>query len=73
MLATLDTVRIIGLTGGIAAGKTSSSDMNAFIGSYSAQGVTKNVKFDAKGEPSEVSVWAYKVSGGKIVPDQEIK
>ncbi|KRE52920.1 transporter [Phycicoccus sp. Soil748] len=58
---------------GIAAGKTSSSDMNAFIGSYSAQGVTKNVKFDAKGEPSEVSVWAYKVSGGKIVPDQEIK
>jgi branched-chain amino acid transport system substrate-binding protein len=58
---------------GIAAGKSSSSDMNAFISSYSAKGVTKNVKFDAKGEPSEVSVWAYKVTGGKIVPDQEIK
>ncbi|WP_406831002.1 branched-chain amino acid ABC transporter substrate-binding protein [Pedococcus sp. KACC 23699] len=58
---------------GIAAGKTSNADMTAFIGSYSAKGVTKNVKFDAKGEPSEVSVWAYKVEGGKIVPDQEIK
>jgi branched-chain amino acid transport system substrate-binding protein len=31
------------------------------------------VKFDSKGEPSQVSVWAYKVTGGKIVPDQEIK
>ena len=26
-----------------------------------------------KGEPAEVSVWAYKVEGGKIVPDQEVK
>ena len=58
---------------GIGAGKKTSADMNAFIASYSAKGVTKNVKFDAKGEPSEVSVWAYKVTGGKIVPDQEIK
>ncbi|MDU0315832.1 branched-chain amino acid ABC transporter substrate-binding protein [Phycicoccus sp. M110.8] len=57
----------------IAAGKTSSSDMNSFIASYDKQGVTKKVKFDSKGEPAEVSVWAYKVSGGKIVPDQEIK
>lgn len=57
----------------IKAGKTSSADMMSFISSYSAQGVTKNVKFDAKGEPAEVSVWAYKVSGGKIVADQEIK
>src|SRR6478735_3917423 len=58
---------------GIKAGKTTSADMMAFISSYSAKGVTKNVKFDAKGEPAEVSVWAYKVTGGKIVPDQEIK
>jgi branched-chain amino acid transport system substrate-binding protein len=58
---------------GIAAGKTSSSDMNSFIASYDKQGVTKKVKFDSKGEPAEVSVWAYKVTGGKIVPDQEIK
>ena len=57
----------------IKDGKTSSADMMSFISSYSAKGVTKTVKFDAKGEPAEVSVWAYKVTGGKIVPDQEIK
>ena len=57
----------------IKDGKTSSADMMSFISSYTAKGVTKNVKFDAKGEPAEVSVWAYKVTGGKIVPDQEIK
>ena len=57
----------------IKDGKTSSADMMSFISSYTAKGVTKNVKFDAKGEPAEVTVWAYKVTGGKIVPDQEIK
>ena len=57
----------------IKDGTTSSADMMSFISSYSAKGVTKTVKFDAKGEPAEVSVWAYKVTGGKIVPDQEIK
>jgi branched-chain amino acid transport system substrate-binding protein len=57
----------------IAAGKTDWADVTSFISSYSKQGVTKNIKFDAKGEPAEVSVWAYKVTGGKIVPDQEIK
>ncbi|HEV7148536.1 MAG TPA: branched-chain amino acid ABC transporter substrate-binding protein [Pedococcus sp.] len=58
---------------GIKAGKLTNADMNAFIASYSAQGVTKMVKFDDKGEPSSVSVWAYKVTGGKIVADQEVK
>jgi branched-chain amino acid transport system substrate-binding protein len=57
----------------IKDGKTTSADMMSFISSYSAKGVTKNVKFDAKGEPAEVTVWAYKVTGGKIVPDQEVK
>lgn len=57
----------------IAAGKTDWKDVTDFIASYNKQGVTKNIKFDAKGEPAEVSVWAYKVTGGKIVPDQEIK
>jgi branched-chain amino acid transport system substrate-binding protein len=58
---------------GVAAGKTSSEDMTAFIKSYDQPGVTKRIKFDAKGEPAEVTVWAYKVEGGKIVADQEIK
>jgi branched-chain amino acid transport system substrate-binding protein len=47
--------------------------MTAFIKSYDQPGVTKRIKFDAKGEPAEVTVWAYKVEGGKIVADQEIK
>ena len=41
--------------------------------SYDKQGVTKQIKFDDTGEPTDISVWAYKVEGGKIVPDQEIK
>jgi branched-chain amino acid transport system substrate-binding protein len=57
----------------IKAGKTSSNDVNAFIASYDQKGVTKQVKFDAKGEPADIHVWAYKVTGGKIVPDQEVK
>jgi len=57
----------------IAAGKTSLSDVNTFVHNYDAKGVTKQIKFDAQGEPSDKTVWAYKVAGGKIVPDQEIK
>jgi len=57
----------------IKEGKTKSADITSFIGSYDKKGVTKQVKFDSKGEPAEVSVWAYKVQSGKIVPDQEIK
>ena len=58
---------------GIAAGKSTRDDMLAFVKSYDKQGVTKKMKFDPTGEPAEVSVWAYKVEGGKIVPVKEIK
>ena len=58
---------------GIAAGKTTRDAMLEYVKSYDKQGVTKKMKFDATGEPSEVSVWAYKVQGGKIVPVKEIK
>jgi branched-chain amino acid transport system substrate-binding protein len=61
------------LLDGIAAGKTSRQDMVDFVKAYDKPGVTKQLKFDPTGEPSQVSVWAYKVEGGKIVPDQEIK
>lgn len=57
----------------IAAGKSTGKDVNEFLKTYDKQGVTKQIKWDDKGEPAAVSVWAYKVSGGKIVPDQEIK
>ncbi len=57
----------------IADGKTSSQDVSDFLKAYDKPGVTKRIKFDENGEPAEVSVWAYKVTNGKIVKDQEIK
>jgi branched-chain amino acid transport system substrate-binding protein len=66
-----DAARI--LLDGITAGKTTRQDMVDFVKSYDKPGVTKQLKFDATGEPSEIAVWAYKVENGKIVPDREIK
>lgn len=60
------------LLSGIAEGKTTREDLLSYVKSYDKPGVTKQLKFDDKGEPSSVSVWAYKVDGGKIVADQEI-
>ncbi|PRY17980.1 branched-chain amino acid ABC transporter substrate-binding protein [Kineococcus rhizosphaerae] len=60
------------LLNGIAEGKVSREDLLSYVKSYDKPGVTKQLKFDDKGEPSEVSVWAYKVQGGQIVADQEI-
>ncbi|GAA4661334.1 branched-chain amino acid ABC transporter substrate-binding protein [Kineococcus glutinatus] len=60
------------LLDGIAAGNTDRESLLEYVGSYDDAGVTKQLTFDDKGEPSEISVWAYKVEGGKIVTDQEI-
>jgi branched-chain amino acid transport system substrate-binding protein len=57
----------------ISAGKLTRADVLSFVASYDKPGVTKQLKFDAKGEPTDIHVWAYKVEGGKIVPDQEVK
>ena len=42
---------------GIDAGKTTRADLLSYVASYDQQGVTKELKFDGKGEPSAVSVW----------------
>jgi len=60
------------LLDGIAAGKDRSS-MVDFVKSYDKKGVTKQLKFDAKGESADIKVFAYKVEGGKIVGTGEIK
>ena len=60
------------LLSGIAEGNTDRESLLEYVGSFDGPGVTKTLKFDDKGEPSEISVWAYKVEGGKIVTDQEI-
>ncbi len=49
------------LLDGIAAGKDRSS-MVDFVKTYDKKGVTKQLKFDAKGESSEIHVYAYKVA-----------
>ena len=57
---------------GIAAGK-SRETMLDFVKAYDKPGVTKQLKFDDKGEVTQVKVFAYKVEGGKIVSIGEIK
>jgi len=56
----------------IGAGNSSREDVNAFIGEYDEPGVTKQITFTETGEIETVIIWAYKVEGGEIVPDQEI-
>lgn len=51
---------------GIAAGKTSHQDMNAFIGSYTADGVSGPIAFDANGDITSSTIWAYMVKNGKL-------
>ncbi len=58
---------------GIDAGKTTRADMLAFVNGYSKQGLTKMISFDAQGEVADKGVWAYKMVGGKVTADQEIK
>jgi branched-chain amino acid transport system substrate-binding protein len=60
------------LLNGIKAGKTRDT-MVDFVKNYDKAGVTKQLKFDAKGEVTDVKVFAYKVENGKIVSVGEIK
>ncbi|MFB9376348.1 branched-chain amino acid ABC transporter substrate-binding protein [Kineococcus gynurae] len=57
---------------GIADGKTTREGLLEWTAGYDEPGVTKQLKFNDKGEPADVVVWAYKVEGGKIVTDQSI-
>lgn len=57
----------------VDAGHTTRESVLKFVASYNADGVTKHLSFDSKGEVTDISVWAYKVANGKIVADQEIK
>ncbi|MGW0432710.1 branched-chain amino acid ABC transporter substrate-binding protein [Micromonospora sp. NPDC003197] len=62
------------LLAGIKAGKSTRADMLEFVKGYSGEGIAATYKFTETGEldPAQVKVWAYKVQGGKVVPDQEI-
>ena len=54
-------------------GKSTRADMLEFVKAYDKPGITKQVKFDSKGEVADKGVWAYKFEGGKIVALKEIK
>jgi branched-chain amino acid transport system substrate-binding protein len=61
---------------GLAAGKGTRADLQAWLGSYNKAGSATGVtyKWEASGEldPSQVVVWAYEAKAGAWVPKQEI-
>jgi len=58
---------------GIEDGVDNRADMLKFVNDYDEKGITKQLKFDDKGEPADVHVYAYTVKDGAIVPEGEIK
>lgn len=60
------------LLDGIGEGKDRASMLD-YVKNFDKPGVTKQLKFDAKGESADVKVFAYKVENGKIVSVGEIK
>jgi branched-chain amino acid transport system substrate-binding protein len=58
---------------GIAAGKVTRADLAAFVSAYDAPGITKQIKFDATGEPVGSAVYYSVVESGKIVAKGLIK
>lgn len=58
---------------GIEDGIDNRADMLTFVNDYDEKGITKQLKFDDKGEPADVHVYAYTVKDGAIVPEGEIK
>jgi branched-chain amino acid transport system substrate-binding protein len=52
----------------IKAGKTNRKAIAAFVAAYDAPGITKQIKFTAEGEVAGDAVYAYQVTGGKLVP-----
>jgi ABC-type branched-subunit amino acid transport system substrate-binding protein len=49
----------------ISEGKTTREDIVEYVKTYDKPGVTKQLKFDDKGEPSDITVWAYKVAAAR--------
>jgi branched-chain amino acid transport system substrate-binding protein len=58
---------------GIDSGKNTRPALLDFVKTYDGQGLTKHFKWDDKGELAQTTVWTYKVEGGKIVRNTEIK
>ena len=50
----------------IAAGKVTRADIQAFLTTYDAPGITKQMKWDDKGEVTDKTIFAYEVKDGVI-------
>lgn len=57
---------------GIESGVKDRAGMLDFVNAYDKDGITKHLKFNDKGEPTEIPVWGYKVEDGKIVPIKQL-
>lgn len=51
---------------GIAAGKTSHSDLNSFIDSYTGTGASGPIAFDANGDVKQTTIYMYTVKNGVL-------
>ncbi len=61
------------LLSGIGEGNDTREALLDWVNNYDADGITKHIKFDETGEVSGVSVFAYEVKGGKILPGEPIE
>jgi branched-chain amino acid transport system substrate-binding protein len=50
----------------VTAGKSTSADINSFIGSYTGNGVSGPIAFDANGDIKQSTIYAYTVKNGKL-------
>jgi branched-chain amino acid transport system substrate-binding protein len=62
------------LLAALAAGKSTRADVNAFVGAYDGQGVSRQIKFTPTGDivATAPAVWAYLVRDGSIYKDRVI-
>jgi branched-chain amino acid transport system substrate-binding protein len=62
------------LLSALGAGKSTRADVNAHVGAYDGQGVSRQIKFSPTGDidTSTPAVWAYVVRGGSIYKDKVI-
>jgi branched-chain amino acid transport system substrate-binding protein len=62
------------LLAGLNSGASTRTDMLKFVNAYDGEGVSRRIKFTAKGDldTTSLQVWAYHVSDGFVNPDQVI-
>jgi branched-chain amino acid transport system substrate-binding protein len=58
---------------GIGKGNTTPDKLNQYLSTVNYEGIANKYKFTDVGEldPAQIIVWAFKVTNGEVVPDQE--